>query len=52
MMDARNLISYKEGEPFSNCTSDRANFNHAIVVVGRTEEGNWIVRNSWGKGWG
>ena len=26
-------------------------FNHAVVVVGYTNDA-WIVRNSWGTGWG
>ena len=26
--------------------------NHAIVVVGWTENGDWIIKNTWGYDWG
>lgn len=26
--------------------------NHAMIIVGWTKEGKWIVQNSWGKSWG
>jgi hypothetical protein len=25
---------------------------HAVVVIGWSEDGSWIVKNSWGEGWG
>ncbi len=25
--------------------------NHAVIIVGYTEK-HWIIRNSWGPGWG
>ena len=46
-VDATNWSSYKEGI-FSNCEAD---INHAVVAVGFTSD-YWIVRNSWGSGWG
>jgi cathepsin L len=29
-----------------------ANLNHAVVIVGYDENGNYIIKNSWGTGWG
>jgi hypothetical protein len=26
--------------------------NHAVVLVGYTVEGHWIIKNSWGSTWG
>jgi len=26
--------------------------NHAVTIVGQTENQDWIVRNSWGESWG
>jgi len=39
------------------CTDDSATPNHAIVLVGFNDTGNdstsyWIIKNSWGTGWG
>lgn len=52
MMNAENLGSevYDQANPFTDCK--RSGFNHAITIVGQTEKNEWIVRNSWGKGWG
>jgi hypothetical protein len=39
-----------EKNAFRNCPKDP--FNHAITVVGQTEQQEWIIRNSWGSSWG
>eukprot|EP00929_Paragymnodinium_shiwhaense_P002714 TRINITY_DN102_c0_g2_i1.p1 TRINITY_DN102_c0_g2~~TRINITY_DN102_c0_g2_i1.p1 ORF type:complete len:358 (+),score=68.82 TRINITY_DN102_c0_g2_i1:105-1178(+) len=40
------------GGVFAGCTgSQGADLNHAVQAVGYTED-YWIVRNSWGPGWG
>jgi C1A family cysteine protease len=38
--------------PIPNVKTERLLGGHALVVVGYTEAGNWIVRNSWGSDWG
>lgn len=48
-VDASNWSFYKSGV-FSNCGT--TNLNHAVVAVGYNADGSWIVRNSWGAGWG
>jgi hypothetical protein len=35
---------------FRSCSKDKP--NHAITIVGQTENQDWIVRNSWGESWG
>jgi len=47
-----NLSYYKSGVYSDNCAGQ---VNHAVVVVGYGSLGGkpyWIVRNSWGSGWG
>jgi len=46
-VDASNFGQYKSGI-FSNCGT---NPNHAITLFGYGS-GFWIVKNSWGTGWG
>ena len=49
-VDASGFGTFKGGV-FSNCPSPTA--NHAMQIVGvNVEEGHWIVRNSWGPGFG
>ena len=49
-VDASNWGSYKGGK-FSNCSSAADAGDHAVVLVGMTDD-TWIVRNSWGPQWG
>jgi C1A family cysteine protease len=48
-VDASNWSLYKSGV-FSNC--GKTNLNHAVVSIGYTADGLWLVRNSWGTTWG
>ena len=45
----RSFSFYKSGV-YSGCTS--SSVNHAVLLVGFTENGDWIIKNSWGLGWG
>lgn len=48
-VDASDWSSYQSGI-VSSCSED---VNHCVQVVGvDTDEGYWIVRNSWGTSWG
>lgn len=47
-VDATNWSSYKSGI-FSNCATS---INHAVVAVGYVSGSHWLIRNSWGTGWG
>lgn len=33
------------------CTSPYT-INHAVLLIGWDAQGNWIIKNSWGSGWG
>ncbi|CAK81048.1 unnamed protein product (macronuclear) [Paramecium tetraurelia] len=46
---ASNWKGYTEGV-FNNCINTST--NHAVVAVGYDKKGNWLIRNSWGTGWG
>jgi C1A family cysteine protease len=48
-VDAGNWKLYKSGK-FNNCL--KAPLSHAVLLVGYNEDGSWIVKNSWGTGWG
>lgn len=43
------LSSYSSGV-YSGCTSNSV--NHAVLLVGFTADGHWIIKNSWGEDWG
>jgi len=47
-VDATNWSFYSSGV-FKRCGK---NVNHAVVLVGLTGKGEWIVMNSWGVSWG
>lgn len=52
LLDSKNMQAYESGIfPVSNCVAEQA--NHAAQIVGvNVEGGYWIVRNTWGTGWG
>jgi cathepsin L len=50
-VDAANWSLYKSGV-FSNCKAAQSALDHAVLLVGYEDSGNWIVKNSWGTGWG
>lgn len=42
------LYSYGGGI-FTGCPSDSYHrLDHAVLLVGYTKEGDWIIKNSWG----
>lgn len=47
-VDATNWSRYLEGV-FSKCAKS---LNHAVLLVGYNSDDNWIIKNSWGTGWG
>ena len=52
LLDAKNMQSYDSGIfPVSNCKEDTASHVGQIVGV-NVEGGYWIIRNTWGPGWG
>ncbi|CAH2007836.1 unnamed protein product [Acanthoscelides obtectus] len=52
-MDSSKLKFYDIGviTKESGCKNERRYLNHAVVVVGYTED-YWVLKNSWGKYWG
>lgn len=48
----RGFASYGSG--VFSCSSHivLSDLDHAVEVVGYDESGNYIVKNSWGRGWG
>lgn len=51
LVDASNWGEYKGGV-FRNCSESMTSNNHAALLVGYDEKGNWLVKNSWGDKWG
>ena len=51
LVDASNWGEYKGGV-FRNCSESMTANNHAALLVGYDEKGNWLVKNSWGDKWG
>ncbi|EAR95841.1 papain family cysteine protease (macronuclear) [Tetrahymena thermophila SB210] len=49
-VDGTNWTDYKSGV-FNGCDS-HVSLNHAVLVVGYDEQGNWIIKNSWSTLWG
>ena len=47
-VNANNMQFYTSGV-FSQCGTEP---NHGMTIVGMDADGNWIVKNSWGPGWG
>lgn len=48
------FMSYSSGV-YSGCPAFATSFaaiNHAVTLVGYDSNGNWIIKNSWGTGWG
>ena len=47
-------LRYYRDEVFSNSYFCRpgCSVNHAVLAVGYTSEGDWILKNSWGRSWG
>lgn len=47
-VDAQKWQFYSSGV-YSDCG---LTWNHYVTVVGYEDSGNWILKNSWGSGWG
>lgn len=42
---------YKRGV-FNDCPKGQLKYAHSVVIYGVTEDGTWLIRNSWGSAWG
>lgn len=51
-MYANNAFNFYSSGVFSNCPSYGNTLNHAVLLIGYTSQGNWIIKNSWGTTWG
>ncbi|EAR99856.1 papain family cysteine protease (macronuclear) [Tetrahymena thermophila SB210] len=51
VVDASTWSHYKSGV-YNGCNQTKIRLNHAVLAVGYDSVGNWIVKNSWGTGWG
>lgn len=50
---ANTAFSFYRSGVFSGCPSDAKNYiNHAVLLYGWDSEGNWLLKNQWGTGWG
>lgn len=47
------FLSYKRGI-YKGCSLSGQDYkiNHGVLLVGYDKDGNWIVKNSWGRSWG
>ncbi|EAR99862.1 papain family cysteine protease (macronuclear) [Tetrahymena thermophila SB210] len=51
VVDASTWSHYRSGV-YNGCDQTKIRLNHAVLAVGYDQFGNWIVKNSWGTGWG
>lgn len=50
---ANTAFDYYSSGVFDGCPSYSSSYiNHAVLLIGYTSEGNWIIKNSWGTNWG
>lgn len=45
------FFNYDSGV-FDGCRNYGGEVDHAVLLVGFTPEGHWIIKNSWGTDWG
>lgn len=50
-VDAKPWQFYAQGL-FNGCNNNAGTVNHAVLLVGKDESGNWLIQNSWGLKWG
>ena len=51
---ANNAFDFYSSGVFSGCSTytSSSSINHAVLLIGYTPLGHWIVKNSWGLSWG
>lgn len=52
MINHGDLGSYTSRTTHAFRSCQKSPFDHAIAIVGQTDAGSWIIRNSWGVSWG